>query len=186
MDVTYVHLFETYVNGRLKMNTYICNPKENLSKTKNLNHTITLMKHFLFYLITLTVCLPFASCSDEFVELPYAYDEISYRRGYDLDIPLETVIYIESQAEFDQLFADEETKPEASVPFSDGVLTVVKGIANGGIVDLQKNLIQSDDGYHLSIRIRTDFTDFMETWYVAYVIPKEYANKVDLDIEYIN
>ena len=72
------------------------------------------------------------------------------------------------------------------MPFSDGVLTVVKGIANGGIVDLQKNLIQSDDGYHLSIRIRTDFTDFMETWYVAYVIPKEYANKVDLDIEYIN
>ena len=48
------------------------------------------------------------------------------------------------------------------------------------------NLIQSDDGYHLSIRIRTDFTDFMETWYVAYVIPKEYTNKVDLDIEYIN
>ena len=169
------------MNGRLKMNTYICNPKENLSKTKNLNHTITLMKHFLFYLIALTVCLPFASCSDE-----YAYDEISYRRGYDLDIPLDTVVYIESQAEFDQLFADEETKPEASVPFSDGVLTVVKGIANGGIVDLQKNLIQSDDGYHLSIRIRTDFTDFMETWYVAYVIPKEYANKVDLDIEYIN
>ena len=59
------------------------------------------MKHFLFYLIALTVCLPFASCSDEFVELPYAYDEISYRRGYDLDIPLETVIYIESQAEFE-------------------------------------------------------------------------------------
>ena len=150
------------------------------------------MKHFLFYLITLTVCLPFASCSDEFAELPYAYDEISYRRGYDLgrgydlDIPLDTVVYIESQAEFDQLFADEETKPEASVPFSEGVLAVVKGIANGGIVDLQKNLIQSDDGYHLSIRIRTDFTDFMETWYVAYVIPKEYANKVDLDIEYIN
>lgn len=24
----------------------------------------------------------------------------------------------------------------------------------------------------------------METWYVAYVIPKEYAGKVDLDIEY--
>ena len=104
------------------------------------------MKHFLFYLITLTVCLPFASCSDEFAELPYAYDEISYRRGYDLDIPLDTVVYIESQAEFDQLFADEETKPEASVPFSEGVLAVVKGIANGGIVDLQKNLIQSDYG----------------------------------------
>ena len=129
------------------------------------------MKHFLFYLIALTVCLPFASCSDEFVELPYVYDEISYRRGYDLDIPLNTITYIENQAEFDQLFADE---------------AVVKGIANGGIVDLQKNLIQSDDGYHLSIRIRTDFTDFMETWYVAYVIPKEYTNKVDLDIEYIN
>ena len=61
---------------------------------------------------------------------------------------------------------------------------MVKGIANGGIVDLQKNLIQSDDGYHLSIRIQTDFTDVMEPWYVAYVIPKEYAGKVDLDIEY--
>ena len=116
------------------------------------------MKHFLFYLIALTVCLPFASCSDEFVELPYAYDEISYRRGYDLDIPLNTITYIEK--------------------------AVVKGMANGGIVDLQKNLIQSDDGYHLSIRIRTDFTDIMETWYVAYVIPKEYAGKIDLDIEY--
>ena len=143
------------------------------------------MKHFLCYLITLTVCLPFASCSDEFVELPYAYDEISYRRGYDLDIPLNTITYIENQVEFDRLFADEGTKPEASVPFSDGVLAVVKGMANGGIVDLQKNLIQSDDGYHLSIRIRTNFTAIMETWYVAYVIPKEYAGKVDLDIEYI-
>ena len=140
------------------------------------------MKHFLFYLIALTVCLPFASCSDEFVELPYAY-EVDWR-GYDLDIPLNTITYIENQAEFDRLFADEKTKPEASVPFSDGVLAVVKGMANGGIVDLQKNLIQSDDGYHLSIRIRTDFTDIMETWYVAYVIPKEYAGKIDLDIEY--
>ena len=41
------------------------------------------MKHFLYYLIALAVCLPSASCSDAFVELPYAYDEISYRRGYD-------------------------------------------------------------------------------------------------------
>ena len=141
------------------------------------------MKHFLFYLITLTVCLPFASCSDEFAELPYAYDEISYRRGYDLDIPLDTVVYIESQAEFDQLFADEETKPEASVPFSEGVLAVVKGIANGGIVN-QKNLVLSNNRYLLTIQIQTDFTDVMEPWYVAYVIPKEYAGKVDLDIEY--
>ena len=142
------------------------------------------MKHFLFYLITLTVCLPFASCSDEFAELPYAYDEISYRRGYDLDIPLDTVVYIESQAEFDQLFADEETKPEASVPFSEGVLAVVKGIANGGIVNLKKNLVLSNNRYLLTIQIQTDFTDVMEPWYVAYVIPKEYAGKVDLDIEY--
>lgn len=142
------------------------------------------MKHFLFYLITLTVCLPFASCNDEFVELPYAYDEISYRRGYDLDIPLDTVVYIESQAEFDQLFADEETKPEASIPFSEGVLAVVKGIANGGIVNLKKNLVLSNNRYLLTIQIQTDFTDFNETWYVAYVIPKEYAGKVDLDIEY--
>lgn len=140
------------------------------------------MKHFLFYLITLTVCLPFASCSDEFVELPYAY-EVDWR-GYDLDIPLDTVVYIESQAEFDQLFADEETKPEASVPFSDGVLAVVKGIANGGIVNLKKNLVLSNNRYLLTIQIQTDFTDFNETWYVAYVIPKEYAGKVDLDIEY--
>ena len=143
-----------------------------------------LMKHFLFYLIALTVCLPFASCSDEFVELPYAYDEISYRRGYDLDIPLDTVVYIESQAEFDQLFADEETKPEASIPFSEGVLAVVKGIANGGIVNLKKNLVLSNNRYLLTIQIQTDFTDFNETWYVAYVIPKEYIGKVDLDIEY--
>ena len=143
-----------------------------------------LMKHFLFYLITLTVCLPFASCSDEFAELPYAYDEISYRRGYDLDIPLDTVVYIESQAEFDQLFADEETKPEASIPFSEGVLAVVKGIANGGIVNLKKNLVLSNNRYLLTIQIQTDFTDVMEPWYVAYVIPKEYAGKVDLDIEY--
>ena len=142
------------------------------------------MKHFLFYLIALTVSLPFASFIDELVELPYADDVISYRRGYDLDIPLNTITYIENQTEFDRLFADEKTKPEANVPFSDGVLAVVKDMANGGIVDLQKNLIQSDDGYHLSIRIRTDFTDIMETWYVAYVIPKEYAGKIDLDIEY--
>ena len=167
MDVTYVHLFETYVNESLKMNAYICNPKENLSKTK--------MKHFLFYLITLTVCLPFASCSDEFVELPYAY-EVDWR-GYRLDIPLDTVIYIENQAEFDQLFADEETKPEASVPFSEGVLAVVKGIANGGIVNLKKNLVLSNNRYLLTIQIQTDFTDFNEPWYVAYVIP-------NLDIKY--
>ena len=58
------------------------------------------MKHFLYYLITLAVCLPSASCSDAFVELPYAYDEISYRRGYDLDIPLDTVVYIEIRPAF--------------------------------------------------------------------------------------
>ena len=99
------------------------------------------MKHFLFYLITLAVCLPFASCSDAFVELPYAYDEISYRRGYDLDIPLDTVVYIESQTEFDLLFAEEDTKPEANIPFSDGVLAIVKGISGSGITDVQKELL---------------------------------------------
>lgn len=143
-----------------------------------------LMKHFLFYLITLTVCLPFASCSDEFAELPYAYDEISYRRGYDLDIPLDTVVYIESQAEFDQLFADEETKPEASVPFSEGVLAIVKGISGNGITDIQKRLVLMDDRYRFSVWIYQNATSVVETWYVAYVIPKEYAGKVDLDIEY--
>ena len=142
------------------------------------------MKHFLFYLITLTVCLPFASCSDEFAELPYAYDEISYRRGYDLDIPLDTVVYIESQAEFDQLFADEETKPEASVPFSEGVLAIVKGISGNGITDIQKRLVLKDDRYRFSVWIYQNATSVVETWYVAYVIPKEYAGKVDLDIEY--
>ena len=185
MDVTYVHLFETYVNESLKMNAYICNPKENLSKTKNLNHTITLMKHFLFYLIALTVCLPFASCSDEFVELPYAY-EIDWR-GYRLDIPLDTVIYIENQAEFDQLFADEETKPEASVPFSEGVLAIVKGEVGFGTSDPQKSLTLSGNRYLLSIRIfwPEAATTEITTWYAAYVIPIEYVGKVDLDIEYI-
>lgn len=140
------------------------------------------MKHFLFYLITLTVCLPFASCSDEFVELPYAY-EIDWR-GYDLDIPLDTVVYIKSQAEFDQLFADEETKPEASVPFSEGVLAIVKGISGNGITDIQKRLVLMDDRYRFSVWIYQNATSVVETWYVAYVIPKEYAGKVDLDIEY--
>ena len=28
-------------------------------------------------------------------------------------------------------------------------------------------------------------TSVVETWYVAYVIPKEYVGKIDLDIEYI-
>ncbi len=140
------------------------------------------MKHFLFYLITLTVCLPFASCSDEFVELPYAY-EVDWR-GYRLDIPLDTVVYIESQAEFDQLFADEETKPEASVPFSEGVLAIVKGISGNGITDIQKRLVLMDDRYRFSVWIYQNATSVVETWYVAYVIPKEYAGKVDLDIEY--
>ena len=97
--------------------------------------------------------MPFASCSDEFVELPYVYDEISYRRGYDLDIPLDTVIYIESQAEFDQLFADEETKPEASVPFSEGVLAIVKGEVGFGTSGPHKSLTLSGNRYLLSIQI---------------------------------
>ena len=143
------------------------------------------MKHFLFYLIILAVCLPFASCSDAFVELPYAYDEISYRRGYDLDIPLDTVVYIESKTGFDRLFAEEDTKPEANIPFSDGVLAIVKGISGSGITDLQKELLQSGDRYCLSIRIYQNMTTVVETWYVAYVIPKEYVGKIDLDIEYI-
>ena len=144
-----------------------------------------LMKHFLFYLIALTVCLPFASCSDEFVELPYAY-EIDWR-GYDLDIPLDTVIYIESQAEFDQLFADEETKPEASVPFSEGVLAIVKGEVGFGTSGPHKSLTLSGNRYLLSIQIFQPevATTEITTWYAAYVIPKEYAGKVDLDIKYI-
>ena len=133
----------------------------------------------------LAVCLPSASCSDAFVELPYAYDEISYRRGYDLDIPLDTVVYIESQTEFDLLFAEEDTKPEANIPFSDGALAMVKGISGSGITDVQKELLQSGDRYRLSVRIYQNMTSVVETWYVAYVIPKEYVGKIDLDIEYI-
>ena len=140
------------------------------------------MKHFLFYLITLTVCLPFASCNDEFVELPYAY-EIDWR----LDIPLDTVIYIENQAEFDRLFADEGMKPKASIPFSEGVLAIVKGEVGFGTSGPQKSLTLSGNRYLLSIRIFIPeaATTEITTWYAAYVIPKEYAGKIDLDIEYI-
>ena len=180
-----MHLFETYVNGSLRVNAYICNLKRILQEQKSLNQIIMLMKHFLFYLIALTVCLPFASCSDEFVELPYAY-EIDWR-GYRLDIPLDTVIYIESQAEFDRLFSDEETKPKASVPFSEGVLAIVKGEVGFGTSDPQKSLTLSGNRYLLSIRIfwPEAATTEITTWYAAYVIPKEYVGKVDLDIEYI-
>lgn len=49
---------------------------------------------------------------------------------------------------------------------------------------MQKELLQSDDRYRLSVRIYQNMRCVVETWYVAYVIPKEYAGKVDLDIEY--
>ena len=83
------------------------------------------------------------------------------------------------------LFAEEDTKPEANIPFSDGALAMVKGISGSGITDVQKELLQSGDRYRLSVRIYQNMTSVVETWYVAYVIPKEYVGKIDLDIEYI-
>ena len=98
---------------------------------------------------------------------------------------MDTVVYIESQTEFERLFAEEDTKPEANIPFSDGALAMVKGISGSGITDVQKELLQSGDRYRLSVRIYQNMTSVVETWYVAYVIPKEYVGKIDLDIEYI-
>lgn len=146
-------------------------------------HILLFMKQILSCLIALTACLTLASCSDDFVELPYEY-EIGWH--YDLDIPMETVVYIENQTDFDRLFADEENKPTASVPFSDGVLVVVKGEASSNIATIEKHLNLSGDRYQLIVRITTGLADVMQPWCVAYVIPKEYIGKVDLDIEYIH
>lgn len=140
------------------------------------------MRHFLFYLMALALCLPAASCSDEFVELPYAYE--ANWNEYDLDIPQDTVTYIESQDEFNRLFADAESKPEASVPFDDAVLVIAKGISSYGIADFRKELIPSGSRYRLSVQIRQALTPVMQTWYAAYVIPKAYVGKVDLEVEY--
>lgn len=60
----------------------------------------------------------------------------------------------------------------------------LKRISGNGITDIQKRLVLMDDRYRFSVWIYQNATSVVETWYVAYVIPKEYAGKVDLDIEY--
>ncbi len=80
---------------------------------------------------------------------------------------------------------DNEAKPKTDIPFSDGILMIVKGVSSHGISKVEKTLIPSGNHYNLSICITQNLTTSMETWYVAYVIPYNYIDKVHLDLKYI-
>lgn len=140
------------------------------------------MKHIILYLMPLILSMTFIACESDSINLPYAYD---MDKAYNLDIPKETAIYIKSQTEFENLFADNEAKPKTDIPFSDGILMIVKGVSSHGISKVEKTLVPSGNHYNLSICITQNLTTSMETWYVAYIIPYNYIDKVHLDLKYI-
>lgn len=143
------------------------------------------MKYISSYLLALILTSLLTSCGGDFIGLPYPYE---MDKECSLDIPEETIVYIKNQAEFDRLIlsTDDGTRPEMNIPFSDGILMVVKGTSSKGIARLEKNLTQSsEDHYELSVQISQNLTEVLETWQVAYIIPQDYMDKVQLDLKYI-
>ena len=74
---------------------------------------------------------------------------------------------------------------QEKVDFSKGNLLLIYGTSTSGVSDIAKRQTKVDDKYNYEITVCKNLTAVMDSWCIAYIIPKNVTKQnINLQIEY--
>lgn len=134
-----------------------------------------------FFCLLLTLLIVGCSREKEDNEI-YEYNLPENVIGYDEQlVNTSKDEFINSEQEYKE-FTHSETA--SGINFSKKSLVVIHGCAKSGITKLNKSILKTDDRYSITILVQTNIHQNIDSWYVAYVVPKTVANKVHYSLAY--
>jgi hypothetical protein len=134
-----------------------------------------------FFCLLLTLLIVGCSREKEDNEI-YEYNLPENVIGYDEQlVNTSKDEFINSELEYKE-FTHSETA--SGINFSKKSLVVIYGCAKSGITKLNKSILKTDDRYSITILVQTNIHQTIDSWYVAYVVPKTVANKVHYCLAY--
>lgn len=94
-----------------------------------------------------------------------------------MNIKKDEITIINDKTKFQEIFSDYPNVQ--SVDFNKYTLLLTRDISTSGIVEIQKSISKTDSGkYAFIITVKRNMSTIMESWHLAYIIPK--ANKQDI------
>ncbi len=100
----------------------------------------------------------------------------------ELNIEVDTVVAVNSKAEFQALFSEyPEMRP---VDFRKSTLLVAKGTSLKGIEKIDKEIVRTGGRLEITIDIKLNLTPVFQKWCLAYVVPKVETRNIIYAINY--
>lgn len=131
-------------------------------------------------ILLILFCMLFAvGCEEDSVSTFQSYDVLG---EWNLDIEKDELVTIDSEADFQRIFAS--YRETAGIDFSKSKLLIVKGVSQSGIQQIDNTIKEEKTRYIMHIRVQQNYTAVVQTWYIAYVVPKACPKTVTLALEY--
>jgi len=101
-----------------------------------------------------------------------------------MKVKKDQVIVINDEIEFQKLFSD---YPHLnSVDFGKSTLLLIEGISMSGIEKIDKQISKAENNkYEVIINVKMNLATVVESWSLAYLIPKTTAEDIVLTINYL-
>ena len=131
--------------------------------------------------ILMFICM--CSCDSEYKDFLYKEYQLPAKPGaLELNIETDKAVLINDKTEFQRVFSN---FPNArAVDFKNYTLLLVKGVSTSGIRDIEKTISETDNKYIFTISVNGNGTTVMESWYLAYIIPKTSEENITLTVTY--
>ena len=139
----------------------------------------TKLSFLLLILCTLLSCDK--SESVDMVTNPISIDGFIHRKvHYD-----GSLVIVSSNQVLRQVLPDDYQLYQEKVDFSKGNLLLIYGTSTSGVSDIVKKQTMVDDKYNYEITVCKNLTAVMDSWCIAYIIPKNVTKQnINLQIEY--
>ena len=139
----------------------------------------TKLSFLLLILCTLLSCDK--SESVDMVTNPISIDGFIHRKvHYD-----GSLVIVSSNKVLRQVLPDNYQLYQEKVDFSKGNLLLIYGTSTSGVSDIAKRQTTVDDKYNYEITVCKNLTAVMDSWCIAYIIPKNVTKQnINLQIEY--
>lgn len=141
------------------------------------------MKTKLSFLL-LILCTMLSCDKSESVDMvtnPISIDGFIHRKvHYD-----GSLVIVSSNQVLRQVLPDGYQLYQEKVDFSKGNLLLIYGTSTSGVSDIAKRQTKVDDKYNYEITVCKNLTAVMDSWCIAYIIPKNVTKQnINLQIEY--
>lgn len=141
------------------------------------------MKTKLSFLL-LILCTMLSCDKSESVDMvtnPISIDGFIHRKvHYD-----GSLVIVSSNQVLRQVLPDGYQLYQEKVDFSKGNLLLIYGTSTSGVSDIVKKQTMVDDKYNYEITVCKNLTAVMDSWCIAYIIPKNVTKQnINLQIEY--